>query len=163
MASETRVRVTHRGTQIADHKRCYDKRQRIDDNEHIDALAAHKRRAQASVGQDRLLRDLPNARALCQTLVERRIPLGPQIQVLIRLLDQYGPDALRAAVDLALERATIEASSIKRIIEKARQQAGEPPLRPLRLPTDRADLHEPSVKNHSLEDYDNIGETHDAS
>ena len=84
---------------------------------------------------------------------------GSQTAQLMKLLDLYGPAALRAAIREALERNTARASSVAFLLRKQRRSASPAPL--------MVDLsHHPEAQSielrpHDLETYDELARIHD--
>ena len=166
LASEHRVRIaTSAGEVIANHARSYDRDQVIEAPEHLEALRDDKRHASMLRGRDRLIDACPNAHDLLQAVLDRDAPIRPHTAHLNRLLDRYGAEALSAAIDTALERGAIAASSVDQILDQQTRAKRLPPPLPTILPNDPRiqNLH---VKNHELDAYDALASTeddHDAS
>jgi len=79
---------------------------------------------------------------------------------LLRLLDDYGPQALRLAVVEALERGTPRLTSVAYLLEKHRRaQRNRRPL-PVDL-SRRPDLADLVVRPHQAEIYDELSRTDD--
>ena len=102
------------------------------------------------------------------THVYRRVVTlaGEQAQVdwgtmrLLGLLDDYGPQALAAAIATALERDALGAGSIAHLLEIRRRQQGRTPPLPLALPN-RPGVRDLDVRPHALESYDALTHTTD--
>ena len=113
----------------------------------------------------RLVRRL---RPQATTHVYRRVVTlaGEQAQVdwgtmrLLGLLDDYGPQALAAAIATALERDALGAGSIAHLLEIRRRQQGRTPPLPLALPN-RPGVRDLDVRPHALESYDALTHTTD--
>jgi len=116
-ASEHRVRVFDQDELVAEHARCWDKRQTIEDVAHVDALAAQKRRATELRGRDRLRALCTHADALLDDLARRGEPLRQRTANLNRLLTRYGAEALDAAIAEALERGAPSVGSIAYVLD----------------------------------------------
>jgi hypothetical protein len=78
----------------------------------------------------------------------------------LRLLDDYGPEELRAATRLALEREAPSSGSIAHLLEQRRRASGLPPPTSVGLPADPR-VRDLRVTPHRLEDYDALGHGHD--
>jgi hypothetical protein len=88
--------------------------------------------------------------------------LGYQTVRLLRLLDDYGHDELRAATRIALERHAYSAGSIAHLLEQRRRTQGlRPPVR-VELPQDPR-VRDLRLKPHRLEDYDALGRSQDGN
>lgn len=156
-ATETEVRVLDGAHLLAVHPRSYDKRQQVEDPEHIRALVALKREAREGRSKDRLTRAVSNAQALLVAGAERGYNLGVLTRSLVKLLDQYGRDELKMAIDEAMQREVPHANAVRQCLERRRQERALPP--PVSVPLDDARLRELTVKPHALGDYDRLNET----
>ncbi len=159
-ASETALRILDGTREIARHCRCYDRHRRIEDPAHVEALLAEKQRAHGSTPSARLTGAVPTAEALLEACFRRGESVPSVTQKLLLLLDDYGADELRAAVEEALERQTPRISSIAFILAKRRRAAQHK----LSLPVDlsrRPDLKDLYVKPHSSETYDELSRRDD--
>ena len=122
----------------------------------VDSLLAATRQANVHTTRDRLRAAVPATATLFERLAQRQEALRPHATRLLALLDDYGPEELAKAVDIALERDALGAGSITHILETRRRQRGlKPPLR-LTLP-DRPGLPDLDVQPHDLETYDALG------
>lgn len=154
-ASDTHVRLLRGDEQVARHERCWDKGCVIEDPQHLEGLAEEKQRAAARHGRDRLISLIPEAAALYAALVEREEPLGPHTAVLLRLLDRYRLEDLRGAILEAVDRGTPRAASVQSILDRRQREAHRPVQPPVRV-SDRPEIQNLRVRNHSLEDYDDL-------
>ena len=157
IASDTEVRIVDGQAEIARHRRSYDKRQRITDPKHQQALIEHKRRALGSTPNSRLLAVVPEIESLLQAALSRSEPVGAQTTELTHLLDDYGPAELRAAVREALERETPRASSVAYLLNRRRRHRRQRPPLPVRL-TQRPELEDLHVQPHDPEVYDELSD-----
>jgi transposase len=154
LASEHRVRIFDGQTLLADHERSYSKGEQIVDPKHLEGLIDHKRRARRHRGFHELFAASPRCEELMKQLALRGENLGTQTAGLLRLLAQYGPKRLNAAVGEAIESQAPRFQSVRLIIE--RKSKGQPPVLPVPL---RPELRQYGlrVKPHNLEDYDQLG------
>jgi hypothetical protein len=160
VASETIVRILDGSIVVARHGRSYDRHRRIDAPAHVEALLAEKQRAHGSTPNARLLGAVPAAEALLEAGFRRGESVSSLTQKLLLLLDDYGAEALRVAVQEALVQQTPSISSIAFILAKRRRAA----QRKLDLPVDlsrRPDLKDLYVKPHSSETYDALSRRDD--
>jgi len=154
--SPTSVRILNGSVTIAEHRRCWDRHQVIEDPAHRQALLEEKRRAMGSSPSGRLRLAVPESEALLDEAFRRGESIGRSTTQLIELLDDYGAEALRSAIRLALERETPRVSSIawllnqKRRSERLRSRPVDLGRRP-----DLADLH---VQPHQPDIYDELSE-----
>jgi len=157
LASDTTVRILDGQAEIARHRRSYDKRQRITDPKHQQALIEHKRKALGATPNSRLLAVVPEVESLLEAALSRGEPVGTQTTELSRLLDDYGPAELRAAVREALERETPRASSVAYLLNRRRRHRRQRPSLPVHL-TQRPELEELHVQPHDPEVYDELSD-----
>ncbi len=160
VASDTRVRILDGTTELADHRRCFERTQRVEDEAHVQALLEEKRRAQGSVLSTRLTGVAPQVEDLLQAAFERGESAAAQMRQLLELLDRYGAAELRAAVSEALEHKTPRASSVGYLLERRRRAAKTPVALPVDL-SRRPDLADFHVNPHPAEIYDELTSTDD--
>ncbi len=154
--TETQVRLLDGIEVIAEHERCYDKGQRIEQDEHVAALRSEKLRAKHnSRPADRLYRSAPSTRKLVETAGERGENLGSITSHLLRLLDQYGGRRLDTATRTAVQRSTPHPRSVQLILEVDEQRRGELPAVPVALPNDPR-VRGVAVRLHGLASYDSL-------
>src|SRR2546425_2931807 len=102
VASEHQVRILDGPTEVAGHARTYDRGQRIETEAHLAGLTAAKRRAQELPRRDRLGQAGPHAATFLDALARRGERLAHHTTLLLRLLDEYDPGELDAALADAL-------------------------------------------------------------
>ena len=155
-ASEHLVRVFDGDELVAEHTRSWDKRQVIEEQAHIDALAAQKRRASELRGRDRLRALCANADALLDDLARRGEPLRQRTATLNRLLERYGAAALDAAIAEALAKGAPAVGSIAYLLDKESRRSGRPVPLAVPLPAHLRDK-DVIVVPHDMSDYDLLG------
>jgi transposase len=155
VASEKSVRILDGQSEIARHARSYDRHRKIDDPAHVEALLREKQRAHGSTPNARLIGAVPRAEELLEACFRRGESVSALTQKLLLLLDDYGAEELRAAVDEALLRHTPQLSSIVYILGK-RRRASQRRLTPSVDLSRRPDLKDLYVKPHSPETYDEL-------
>ncbi len=160
VASDTRVRILDGTTELAEHRRCFERNQRVEAETHVQALLEEKRRAQGSVLSARLLGAAPQVEDLLQAAFERGESAAAQMRQLLELLDRYGGAEFRAAVSEALEHKTPRASSVSYLLERRRRAAKIPIALPVDL-SRRPDLAGFHVNPHPAEIYDEPTSTDD--
>jgi transposase len=153
VASDREVRLLDGPREVARHARSYGSEELIEDPRHVAGLAAAKRQAAEARGRDRLSAAVPETAALFEALALRGGNLGAHTVRLLRLLDQYGAEELRAAVTLAVEREAFGAGSVAHILESRRRARGLRPPVAVELPKDPR-VRDLRVMPHRLEDYD---------
>lgn len=159
-ASEHRVRVFDADELVAEHARSWDKRQVIEVQAHIDALAAQKRRASELRGRDRLRALCTHADALLDDLARRGEPLRQRTATLNRLLERYGAAALDGAITEALDKGAPAVGSIAYLLDQQSRRRGQPVPLAVPLPPHLRDK-DVVVVPHDMSDYDLLGHTPD--
>jgi hypothetical protein len=158
LADDDRVRVIDPSAPtvtLADHRRTYDRDQRVEHADHLRALVEEKRRAHQSRGFDRLFSAVPSARAMMERLADRGENLGAATSGLLQLLDRVGADILERAVAEVVARDRLQLRAVHHEIDRLRYEAGLAP--PLTVPVTadaRASAH---VRPHALSTYDRLG------
>ena len=157
VASPGIVRIMDGATELARHRRSYDRLARIEDANHIEAMLKQKQKARLDPLQSLgLSRQFPKAVSCLDAAFSRGESIPRQIRMLTGLLDDYGAVELGAAVSEALARQTPRASSVAFILTRARRRAGL-----ARSPVDLSrhpELADLSVSTHQLEVYDELFE-----
>lgn len=160
LASLTRIRVLDGDEVIAEHARCYDRDQRIEDPGHIEELVRKKAQAGQHNRTEVLTRCAPSSSKLLEALAARGLPLGRATRELLDLLNTFGFAALEAAVKEALAATTPHIPAVRHILERTRRESGEKTPRPLHLPDDPR-VRDLDVTPHDLASYDNPEENPD--
>ena len=155
-ASDTLVRILDGAIEIARHPRTYDRHQAVLDPAHKEALLKLKRKAFHATPAGRLEQAVPESKTLLDLAFAQGESAGRQTAQLLKLLDQYGPTALRRAIVEALERQTPRASSVAFLLQRKPRAA--------RLALDLS--HHPEaqsveVRPHDLEIYDELAHAQD--
>jgi hypothetical protein len=155
VAADQVVRILDGSMEVARHARSYDRGQRIDDDAHLAALVAEKRRAQDLRGRDRLRQACPHTDAFLDALALRGEPLTRPTTQLLRLLHQVGASALDTALGEALARGAFSAVSVAHILDQLRRARRLPPPVDVVLPDDPR-VRELRVTPHALSAYDTL-------
>jgi transposase len=156
VASAAVVRFLDGEREVARHGRSYDTGACIEDSAHIASLVAWKKNAREIKGRDRLRAAVPETDALFETLALRGDNLGYHTARLLKLLDTYGAEELRAATRTALERGAYASGSIAHVLEQRRREHGLRPPMEVQLPDDPR-VRDLRITPHRLEDYDALG------
>jgi len=157
VASPTTVRLLDGLTEIAAHRRSYDRHELVEDPAHRQALLEQKRKALGSTPSGRLAARVPESQAFLQAAFERGESAARLTPQLLRLLDDYGAAELCAALREALQQQTPRLSSVAFILARRhRQRRLRTPL-PVNLAR-RPDLENLTVANPSLEAYDALAQ-----
>lgn len=157
IASDDRVRVIDPETPLevlAEHRRSFDRDQRIEQDGHLRALVEEKRRAHQSRGFDRLFSAVPSSRAMMEALAERGANLGAITSGLLQLLDRVGADLLERAVAEVVARDQLQLRAVHHEIDRLRYEAGLQP--PLTVPVSSEIRANMQVRPHSLATYDRL-------
>ena len=159
LASDTEIRILDGATEVAKHRRSYDRHERIEDQTHIDALLLEKAGALASTPSSLLLSVVPEVETFLDEGFKRGESAALMTTRLRLLLDDYGAQDLRAAVQEALLKGTPRTASVAYILgQQKRQSHGQAASVDLSRRPDLKDLH---VKPHSSEIYDALSHSHD--
>jgi len=159
-ASETTVRILDGGRELAQHRRSYDRHQRVEDPVHIETLLEEKRRARGSVPRARLNDAVPAAEAFLEACFQRGESVAATTEKLLLLLDDYGSAELQAAVVEALARQTPRLGSVGFLLARRRRTAQRRVALPVEL-SRRPDLRDLYVKPHLSETYDELARRDD--
>ena len=154
VASETLVRITNSaGLVFASHARTYDRKQVIEDPDHIAELAREKRRAHDLRGRDRLRSVCSSADPFVEALALRGENLGGHVSRLLTLLDRYGASELDMALKDALGRGAIGASSVAHLLDQRARARKALPALDVVLPDDPR-VRDLRLTPHPLDTYD---------
>jgi hypothetical protein len=156
------VRIFDGEQLVATHARSFDRRQRIEDPQHIQALIEAKAQASAHRGVSHLHQVAPSSQQLLLALAERGAPLAGETRQILRLLEQHGPEALEAAIVEALQKGVPHHHAIRHILEQKQRASGERPPIPVGLPNDPR-VRDLSVIPHPLSGYDALIPSADAA
>jgi hypothetical protein len=142
--------------EIARHQRTYDRQQSVLEPAHQEAVLKIKRKAFHTTPAGRLEQAVPESKMLLDLAFAQGESAGTQTVQLLKLLDEYGPTALRRAIVEALERNTPRASSVAFLLRR------QPRPTQLVLDLSRHPLAQSiEVRPHSLETYDALAHTQD--
>lgn len=153
--SETTLRVLDGASEIARHRRSWDRHQRVEDPVHVDTLLEEKRRARGSAPRARLNDAVPVAEAFLEACFQRGESVVATTERLLLLLEDYGAAELSAAVTEALARQTPRLSSVAFLLARRRRTAQRRVALPVEL-RHRPDLRDIYVKPHGSETYDEL-------
>jgi hypothetical protein len=155
-ASNTTVRILDGTAEIARHPRSYDRAQMVLDPAHAAALLKLKRKATHATPASRLEQLIPESRELLDAAFSQGESTGRQIAQLTRLLDEFGPHALRRCILEALRHNTPRASSVAFLLRCQPRQT-RPSLDLSRHP----EAQSVEVRPHDLEIYDELARSDD--
>jgi transposase len=160
VVSDTLIRILDGVAEIARHQRSYDRHQLVLDPAHQESLRTAKRKAFHATPTGRLAQAVPESQTFLDLAFAHGESAGSQTAQLIKLLDLYGPAALRRAIQEALERSTPRASSVAFLLRK--QQRSAESAAPMAVDLSRhPQAQSIEVRPHDLETYDELAHTHD--
>jgi len=156
------VRVLDGQVEVARHTRSWGVRQQIEDEQHLEALGADKRKARDHRGRNRLFAACDAAQPFLADVALHGGHLGGTTSRLLRLLDQYGAREVNVALAEAHRRGALAAQSVAHVLDQRRRGRGAP------VPIDMSVSSDPRVQNlvvapHSLARYDQLGEASDST
>lgn len=151
VADDARVLVLDGGEVVAEHPRCWGRRQTIEARAHRAELIAQRTAARNLKGRDRLRAEIPGVDALLERWVLAGRNVGNAVARTIAALDLYGPEWMRSAVTEAITRDVQDPGALSAICERLR--AAE--RRPVQLaPVFGAHVRDTDVIPHDLGVYD---------
>ena len=153
LASLETVRIVDGNTVVAEHRRSYDRAERIEEPKHIEALAHSKAASGAQRRTDVLTDQVPSSRELLRHIAERGLPLGRATAELLELLRTYGHQELQGAIEEAIGNKAPHTQAVRHILERNRRCSGKPPALPLALPEDPR-VRDLTVEPHDLSSYE---------
>ena len=130
--------------------------QQVLDPCHRDAVLKLKRRAFHATPAGRLEQAVPESKTLLDLAFAQGESAGSQTAQLLKLLEEYGPAALRRAIVEALQRHTPRASSVAFLLRRQ----GRAPRVALDL-SGHPEAQSIDVRPHDLETYDELARTQD--
>ena len=150
-ADDTTVQLYNGSEVLAQHPRCWGRKQVIEDPAHRAELLTEKRAARAAKGHDRLRAAAPGFDVLVERWVEAGRNVGSVTAKADKLLDLYGAEAFGAAAREAIARNIHDIGALAVLCEERRRAA----LSPVPVDIDLGD-HVPDrdVIPHDLEIYD---------
>ena len=156
VASDTTVRLLDGMAEIARHARTYDRNQQVLDPAHRETLLKIKRKAFHGTPAGRLEQTVPESRTLLDLAFAQGESAGSQTAQLLKLLEEYGPAALRRAIVEALERNTPRACSVAWLLRRQpRRQRVALDL------SSHPEAQAVDVRPHDLETYDELARRRD--
>jgi len=129
-ASRDDVRVLHEGQLIAQHVRCYERRQLIVSSDHRLAALALRKRSRGTAVENEFDALGPEARQFHLQLKRQPVKTGVHLRRLMGLARLYGAEELLAAISRALELATYDAAYVENLLlaERRRRELPTPTL-----------------------------------
>jgi transposase len=116
------VRIVHQGQVVAQHVRCYQRRQLIVLPDHRLAALALSRRSKSSALEHTFDSLGPEARQFHLCLKSQPVKTGVHLRRLLGLARLYGTTAVLAAISRALELAAYDAAYVENLLLAARRR-----------------------------------------
>jgi hypothetical protein len=111
-ACDRQVRLVDVATPVAVHKRCFGRRQSVENPEHRQALVEVKRRARDGVRRDQLSSSVPAFRVVLERWLEEGRNVGVAVARASSAFDDYGADVFGAAVDEFAARGLVDPAAL---------------------------------------------------
>ena len=111
-ACDREVRLVDATEQVALHKRCFGRRQSIENPEHRRALVEVKRRARDGVRRDQLSNIVPAFRLVLERWLEEGRNIGVAVARANAAYDDYGANVFAAAVDDFIARGLVDPAAL---------------------------------------------------
>jgi hypothetical protein len=129
-ASRAEVRVLHEGQVVAQHVRCYERRQLIVSVDHRLAALALRKRSRGTAAENEFDALGPEARQFHLRLKSQPVKTGVHLRRLLGLARLYGTVELLGAIARALELATYDAAYVENLLlaERRRRELPTPTL-----------------------------------
>ena len=161
VANHETVRVFHEGTQVAEHRRSYSKRETIVHAQHrIEALQMRHRRSATELEKN--FGSMGEVAQQFQLALSKQ-PVRPiaHLRRIMSLVELYGRPSVLDAMRVALEYQTIDAAYVEAIVLQQRRRASLPS--PLPLQPKRKDLIQLELDIPDPGLYDRLSEKEDSN
>ena len=155
VATEDEVRIIDGTSEVARHRRSYDKGNRVTEKEHFAGIYETKPGAETVAVREYMKRLIPETAALYDLMVEQGEPLGAATAKIYGLVESYGAQTVRQAVRQAVERKLAKINYVAQMCQRAQLSRRESPRVAIELP-DRPNVRDLIVTPHALEDYDKL-------
>lgn len=149
VADDQQVRFLHQGTVVAQHSRCWGKRQTIEDPGHREEVLATKRGAREGAGRERLRQACPRMDELLELWLHEGRNMGSQIARALKLLDLHGDRVFASAVGQLLDKGSHDLGALAMLCDRLHRP--RPASRLLEL---GAHVVDRDVVPHDLGEYD---------
>ena len=154
LADTERVRILDGVTLLANHRRCYDRGQQIEEPSHIQKLVDEKRAGRQHRATDQLVRAVPPIRELLVRAAARGHNLGSITAALQRLRQQCTVTELHEAVIDALARDVPHPNAVRLALARCSRQ----PLATVVMLPAHVQRRDVIVTPHALDSYDQLTE-----
>ena len=150
-ADDRSVRILDGPREVAQHARCFGRRQILEQPEHREEIVRQRRAAADLKGRDRLRAVAPTFDALLERWALHGGSLAIQVSRAIRLLDLYGDEIFAAAVSELVTHGLRDLGALAVACDRLRRERQRPEPIEIRLPDHVIDR---DVVPHDLEAYD---------
>jgi hypothetical protein len=130
------VRIMDGLSEVACHKRSWDKGCQIENPQHIEELQERKKEAKKHRGMNRLAQEVPASTELLKMAAERGQNLGGLTSGLLCLLDLYGACELELAVKEAVAGQAVHLAAVRQVLERRRREQDLPEPVAIAVPDD---------------------------
>lgn len=149
VASDIEVRILSGQDCVARHERCWGTRQTVEDPEHRKEILATKPKAREGQGRRRLVEVAPRIDGLLRHWLDDGRNLGSLVARSLKLLERYGDNVFRTAVDRLLDKDCYEFGALSILCEQIRNPSK------VTLPVEFGEhVQDTIVHGHDLGDYD---------
>lgn len=153
IATQEEIEIQDDGQTVARHQRTWSRGEKIRDNTHFDAIWTERATTKAGHVRDNIILLIPQAQRLYEMMLEQGLGLGVQTTRLKKLINTYGIEEVRCAIDVAVERKNPRSNYIAQILSQWATTRKELPILPVVLP-DRPAVQDLDVIHHDLSTYD---------
>jgi hypothetical protein len=129
---------------VAEHQRCYDRHQTIENPDHAKDLLAHRRAARDQHLQQRFLALGASAQNYYEQLAQRYPYPKHHVQKIMALVEIYGPDQVLRAIEDATVYDAFSCQYIANILDQRQRPVQEPGALHLTRQSDLLDLDLPA-------------------
>jgi hypothetical protein len=150
IACDREVRLVEVAEQVARHKRCFGRRQTVENPEHRRALVEVKRRARDGIKRDQLCKGVPAFQLVLERWLEEGRNIGVAVARASNACDDYGIDVFAAAVDEFVSRGLVDPAALGALCDHI-QRHRKPRATPASAPHHVDDR---DVTPHDLGGYD---------
>jgi transposase len=140
-----RIALYYQQRLVAEHPRCYDRYQDVENPDHARALLQQKRRARSQQLLQRLLRLGPEAEAYYRRLERCRLNPAAHVAKIMALSEIYGVDETLRALRDATEFEAYSSEYIANLLDQRRRKLPEPGALHLTRRQDLLDLELPEA------------------
>lgn len=139
-----RLVILHQDQVIAEHRRCYDRHQEVEDPEHLQQLLALRRGGRQQQLLLQFMALTPQAQAYHRSLAEKRANPHHHVQKIVALAECYGADKVARALEDALQYHAFSAEYIANLLAQRERTRSEPSALHLTRRQDLLDLDLPA-------------------